>query len=280
MQKFPIILVTYNPQFRTLAVVESLIHISFVQDIFIIDNTEKDNEVITQLVRKEKITLIRNGRNRGIAYAQNIGLELAIHKGYSWALMLDQDTIINDKLLDKYDRYIVFNNCDKVGIICTDYVDVGTGKSKFENQEIKAIQETISSGSLLNLSIFEKIGYMKEEYFIDQVDNEYCYRLNKNSYKIVLLPGADMEHKLGNIEMKTIFGKTFCLYNQSPIRTYYRTRNMIYMMKEYPDKQLRRGKLKAMINHFIIILFEKESLKKCKMMVKGIIDGNIFYPFS
>ena len=103
---------------------------------------------------------------------------------------------------------------------------------------------------------------MREDYFIDQVDNEYCLRLKVNGYKIVILNGIDMEHKIGKIELRKIFGREICIYHQSPMRYYYRTRNLLFMIKDYKDRVVIIKVIKSLVKDFIKLLFEQKKYTK------------------
>ena len=274
MVKIPVIIVAYYPEERLVRSVENLEQVNQVADIIIVDNTGEACTVIDLLEQHPNVNVIRNPKNEGIAAAQNVGLMLAQEKGYRWALTLDHDTIPDARMFAKYVQYVENNDCADIGILCTDFLDIGIGERSFGNSEPIDVDECISSGSLLNLSVFEKLGRMKEHYFIDQVDNEYCYRLRRYGYRIVALPGVDMEHKMGNITARVVLGKQFYLYNQSPIRTYYRTRNLIYMMREYADdKVLRKKNIKALGKDLIRILFEEKWFEKLKNYLKGVVAG-------
>lgn len=279
MINIAVLIVSYNPDERLVSSINNLKKIDAIGNILIVDNSECENLVILKVSKESKVQVICNKKNLGIAAAQNKGMQLLNEYGFEWVLTLDHDTIIYETLINKYIDYINKNDCYDVGILCTDYYDIGTGKKKFGFNNKQEICETISSGSLLNVKILMKLGGMKEFYFIDQVDNEYCYRIRKNKYKIVLLPGADMEHRLGNIKVYHFLSKEFCVYNQPPIRTYYRTRNIILFMREYTDSYLWRIKRKDLLKDLVKIVFEKQRLKKYKMFIKGLIDG-IRYKFG
>ena len=42
----------------------------------------------------------------------------------------------------------------------------------------------MSSGMMIDLSKIKDIGFFKEEFFIDEVDLEFCYRAIKKGYKV------------------------------------------------------------------------------------------------
>lgn len=270
---FPVIIVAYNPDERLQKNVQNLSCCNILRDIIVVDNSTEESKIIQQISVLDKVTVISCHGNKGIAYAQNIGIAEAEKKKYKWALTLDHDTIVDNRLLEKYYAHIENNDCSNIAILSTDYYDIGADKLAFNNGEPVEAELVISSGSLINIDIFNKLGRMKEHYFIDQVDNEYCYRVLKNKYQIIVLPGSSMEHRLGNIKQVHVLGFKFHLYNQPPIRTYYRTRNCIYFIREYKDISLTCKKMKSLCIDFIKLLFEDDTYRKSVEFFRGIYHG-------
>lgn len=267
------IIVCYNPDERTKKLIKIVNNNQNIMFVVIVDNSLQNNEKFLEIDTKKNI-YIANLANLGIAEAQNIGLDILYKKGFKWVVTMDQDSIINHGLVRKYKDFINNNHDDKIAIISTNYFDVGTNEKKYNiKDKFIYVDEVISSGSLLNIDIAKKIGKMKGYYFIDQVDNEYCYRVIKSGYKIIVLDGLDMEHKIGNIKIVNLGFKKFCTYNQSPIRYYYRSRNLVYMVREYNDKSLLIKTIKNIILDTIRVFFEKNKFKKLYYMIIGIKDG-------
>lgn len=270
---FSTIIVAFNPDERLLKSVKNLMLSEYVKDIFVVDNSTSTNEFIEAINHFPKVTVISNNGNKGIAYAQDVGIKESQKKGYNWALTLDHDTILEPSLLNKYFDFIKSNNYYNIGIVATDYIDIGIHAPAFNCSEPLEVAETISSGSLLNIDIYNRIGGFKINYFIDQVDNEYCYRLQKNGYKIIVLPGIGMEHRLGKMQRSSLLGHPMILYNQSPLRTYYRTRNIIWFLREYHDMSLWKSKITDLLKDPVRFLFEDKTLSKFYFYVKGLLHG-------
>lgn len=270
---FSVVIVAYNPDVRLVKSISSLLECGKINDILVVDNSTSANTIIDKVRNTSNVTVISNNGNKGIAYAQNVGVVESQKLGYNWVLTLDHDTIIDGSLITKYINYIQEKDCSEVGILATDYFDISINSPVFNNSDTIEVHETISSGSLLNISIYNKIGGLKIYYFIDQVDNEYCYRVINNGYKIVVLPGIGMEHRLGNMERRSFLGYSMILYNQSPIRTFYRTRNIIWMLREYNDRVLKKNKILDLFKDLVRILFEKETAKKYVYFIKGVYEG-------
>lgn len=272
-----VLMVSYYPKERTTKAIDHLLLMQEVELVIVVDNTPDDIDYFTKYACIDKIEVIKLNENMGIAKAQNIGLNRAVELEFDWVVTSDQDTIFYTDLCKKYLHYLLCDQKAKeyndVGLIGTDYIDVGTNKPKFNNSDTIGVTETISSGSLINTHICKQLGGMKENYFIDQVDNEFCYRLRKHGYKIIILPGIGMEHKIGTIRQRKFIFKTICTYNQTPVRTYYRTRNSIWFAREYKDKALVADKIKSLIFDIVRVLYEQDKVRKLHMFLKGIKDG-------
>lgn len=146
MNTYAVVIVAYNPDERIFLSVKKLNEIDSVDKIYIIDNTPRGNTEIGSY--SKKIVYIPLFKNKGIAVAQNIGLDRARMDGYTWAMTLDQDTIIENELLIKYDEFIKRTDTSKIGLINTDYFDINSQRLKYDNKEMLFVDEVISSGSL------------------------------------------------------------------------------------------------------------------------------------
>ena len=149
---------------------------------------------------------------------------------------------------------------------------------KIKDKKTKSCEEVLStwtSGNLVDLSKFQKIGGYREDFFIDYVDHDFCLRLNKMGFKVYVCNKTFLKHSLGNIEeVNLIFRKVYPT-NHSAVRLYYRTRNRFYLKKTYKsiiptffkqdDKDFWKSMLKA-------VLFEKNKLKKVKYFILGYLD--------
>lgn len=270
---FSLVIVSYNPDKRLLENIKVISSSNYIRDILIIDNSTLDSEVVSKCKAYSKVKLISCGGNKGIAYAQNLGILKSKELGYDWTLLLDHDTIINAKLINKYFDFINKNRDNSIAIVSTDYYDVGRKRPILNNKRPINVSVVISSGSLINIDTCLLLGGMKEHYFIDQVDNEYCYRVNQHKYRIIALPEADMEHRLGNLRKINMGLIHFYTYNQQPIRTFFRTRNCIYFMREYRNLNLSINIIHSLFKDVFRILFEKDMLTKFKYFCRGLLNG-------
>lgn len=278
MNKIASVIVTYNPS------IELVTNISIIEDqvdkIYIIDNGSdiKGKKIINEiLIKSNKIEVIYNENNLGIATALNIGCKKAIDEGFYWTLTMDQDSKpAIDMVSVMIDTYNSLDDDEKEEVysIFPNFVDerVQTIEENSFQNKYEYVDADITSGNLIKNDIFKKVGFFDDELFIDLVDTDFCMKLYKNNYKMIKVRDAILYHSIGEgNNVKTLFGK-FNTSNHSAVRRYYMTRNRFYVWERYKDINsftLKRDK-KLFVKEFIkIILGEKDKANKIKMVIKG-----------
>lgn len=134
--------------------------------------------------------------NQGIAKALNQLASEAQKGGFDWILTLDQDSVAPSNIIEEFEKYT--NNLN-TGMLCPVICDRNKGVVVEAKDNYKEIDECITSGSLLNIKAWRKIGGFDESMFIDGVDFDICYRLRKNGYKILCIQSVVLLHELGRI---------------------------------------------------------------------------------
>lgn len=275
MKKYCAGIVLYNPEINRLNENISAIK-NQVDKVILIDNNSSNIEEIKNLIKDEKrVDLIRNNQNMGIAIALNQILERANKEGYEWALTLDQDTICPHNIISEYELNI--NSYPDIGIICPYIIDInisnGDEYKLVENKDPEFIERCITSGSLTNVKIWEKIGGFDNEMFIDYVDFEYCKRLEINNYKILLINKVAIFHEVGKSSLVKVFNKQFSINNHSELRKYYYFRNRVYTYRKHKNYYNLTKESIKLVKCVIFLSFEKHSIKKIRVALKGINDG-------
>lgn len=253
------IVVTYKPQVRDL--VKNISHyIDAVQQVIIVDNgnCKFDNVFFSQ----KKIHIIRTLSNLGIAKAQNLGIAFSRKTSQDGlCIFFDQDSYITFKDLNKLVTDYYDCNWNNIGIFAPG--------EKAQSQKVIGVSEVISSGSLIPLNIFKKIGMFREELFIDFVDYEFCWRLKNNGYIVCVDSNVQLIHQTGKNETKV--GKVV----SAPFRNYYVFRNIIYLAQlEYGSMPFRIRWLYRMFKRTIFeLIFCGQKGKRSFYILKGIKDG-------
>lgn len=264
------IVITYYPDISN-CVKNILRYIEYVDKLIIWENTpqkEKSNYKITISCYEDKIVYLGTGKNEGIAYPLNSAIQWAAGGGYTHLLTMDQDS--------RWENFQEYKNLILKYYIHSPILSPNINHTCSEKEECKVIPSSITSGSIYQINLFHKIGLFREDYFIDGVDTELCYRAKKQlGIDTLCLCKAHLQQIFGEPYV-TFLGTT--LSNYSAFRTYYILRNHIRLWKEYPSVMSFEFK-KYVITDFMIkrliniICFEKNKLQKIKSMVKGVSHG-------
>lgn len=263
------VVVWYNPSKKDIKNIDS--YIKAVDKLYIVDNSENGSNE-SKIPNLKKVEYIYQNENLGIAKALNIACYKAIKEKYKFILTMDQDSCFKSNDVDKMKTKISSLDLSKIGIISPWHKT----KLKLEKpkEEIDYPLDVMTSGNILNLDIFRKIGGFKEFLFIDGVDIEYCLNLKKNGYKVMRINSIELQHDLGDIFYRNFLGKEFMCDNHNYLRIYYMTRNYRYIRKEYrniaPEFCDILVKIKGLI--FKIVFYEKDKFRKLRSIVFGIYD--------
>lgn len=279
MCKVAAIIVSYNPDSNLFDSINLLLN--QVEKVIIVDNGSKEKYIkYIKSINEDKIEIILNKENLGIATALNIGVRKALENGYEWILTMDQDSKASPDMVKK--MFNVYNSINR-----EERKDILSIFPNFVDERIQSIEENsnmnsyeyvdadITSGNLLRKEVFEKVGFFDDSLFIDLVDTDFCMRLNEKGIKMIKIRDAVLYHSLG--ESKTIKGilGSFNTSNHSALRRYYMTRNRFYIWEKYKGLNsftLNRDK-KLFKKEFVkIILGEKDKVNKIKMVLRGYKD--------
>lgn len=261
-------IITYG--FDKLRLKENIDHLVIQVDKIVIVNNDlkQTEELITVVNEYPNIEIIANNSNNlGVATALNQLFEYAQSHYFDWLLTLDQDSVVDKKLIKTQLPYLNAN----VGILCPKIIDMN--KSSKENEYgIVEKMWCITSGSLTNIKAWKDIKGFDEKMFIDLVDTDFCYRLRKANYKILENGATFLNHQLGNGFETSFCGKKIYIGNHNKLRHFYSVRNAIYLNKKgiFSRTELIKsvGKL-----YFKVILFEDKKIDKLIAMNKGILFG-------
>jgi len=198
------------------------------------DNSEKPDPDISRLLQQLRgCVYIHDGENKGIAARLNQACKLARHDGYPLLLTMDQDSAFANENITSYLNCIrQFNGREQVAMFGIEYEQASATAADCAAEETDHL---ITSGSIVNLDLFDAIGGFDENLFIDEVDLEYCYKSIMVGYKIVQLKNIQMAHRLGTMVNKRslknlrITPRTL----HAPVRVYYMTRNYLYLKAKY-----------------------------------------------
>ena len=254
--------------------------------ILIVDNGSTDAELcmLRDAAADPKIDLTLNCENFGVARALNLGIRRVAARGYSLALLLDQDTCVDpDMVQTLLAIHAAFTERGRLAVIGSSFRDAGPVPGSNDRKAPDALWETaesvITSGSLLPLAAYDHIGPFREEFFIDYVDTEYCYRANAKGYHVIKSRKPLMSHTIGALSQHRFLWLKQWTYNHSPDRCYYIARNNTVLLREYG--KCRHSRIQWLLKSFNrcfrmckrVALYENTKARKIAAIVSGWRDG-------
>ncbi len=276
------IIVVYNPNINRLkALIDNVL--SANSKVIIVDNTKYS--YIQHLAQIEGVQLLELNDNLGIAKAQNIGIQKAIASGAEAVVFFDQDSKVEEEFIENltvnfttgqpmiaspvfYDEEKGFKfpsiKLNKFGLFTFFY-------PKIDDKPF-LVDVVISSGSAATKAVFDKAGFMDENYFIDFVDTEWSLRCRSMGIPIFTIPKAKMIHTIGNKSVNLYIMRVFI---HSPIRTYYKVRNaFIFFNNKNVSVALGvKEVITALVHNLVTIVIVKDKRIYFKHYFQAIVDG-------
>ncbi|TFZ26147.1 glycosyltransferase family 2 protein [Lactiplantibacillus plantarum] len=255
-----IIIVTYNPD-EINFIFNLNKYIDSASFIVVIDNSEKPY-INEKLSNYSNVKCINTYDNVGIAKAQNIGIKylMSQENRINYLLFFDQDSYLTTLQINELIKSLnELKLKHRIALMAP-----GNNESKRYSFQ----KEVISSGSLISRNAIEDVGEMRDDFFIDFVDYEWCWRARSNKYEIVTDNSVKLSHQTDN--PKRIFGKII----SSPIRNYYFFRNSIYVMKHHLLVDSYVIFSFKMLKHLVFeVVFCGNKKKRIRYISHGIKDG-------
>ena len=265
---------------------------SQVDELVLVDNTPGGG-FNGDVGRYPNVHIIINNENLGIGKALNQILDFANSRGYGWFITIDQDSVCDARLVEKYKKQLD----DSIGQITCNIQDRSLGElgdlREIENPEslerpaggqgsaggtspigLLEIESCITSGCVNNTEAIIKVGGYDEGMFIDGVDIDISLKLRKAGYRVTRLNYEGLTHSLGDGKQISILGKKLSLTRHAPWRSYYMRRNFIYIARKYyTGVEKHKAILKQIGAAVGTIVLENKKAERIKYCSKGLIDG-------
>ncbi|MDI1299682.1 glycosyltransferase family 2 protein [Methylotenera sp.] len=292
--KVAVVLVTFYPDLNRLQ--ESLFELSLqVKHVILVDNNSLNiNEYIILNLKKNielDLEFLQLTENTGIAGGLNKGINRARDQGFSYVLLMDQDSIPLPNMVKTLQENMIELESSGFHVAATGprFCD-SNGKnlsyfsrhSYWRTQRLECNEGTksvlvdilISSGTLLSIGAIDQIGLMDETLFIDHVDTEWCLRAKFAGWSIFGVCDAYMYHTLGDRRQKFWFLRWRYISYHLPFRYYYIFRNgVILMRRPYISlawKLYCFNQLCMLFGYFV--LFAPNRWLNLRMMWHGLVD--------
>jgi len=270
--------VTYHP---SKAMIQHLRTVrTEVQALVVVDNGSNSNEV--EMLKASGAELdfcvIQNAGNFGIAKALNQGVAWAKHRGFEWVLLLDQDSRMSEGFTEAmFQVWTLHPQRDRLATVHPRYMHPELGvRPLAPRARDGSYMWCMTSGALMPMWVFEKIGYFASEFFIDWVDIEYCFRIRKAGYLLAEASGAVLIHDPGQSAPAYFLGRKFWPSHHSAVRRYYMSRNRIVVFRKYFVRLpvwTMRAMYAALRDTAKCFLGERDRGRKLRNFLLGTWDG-------
>lgn len=251
-----------------------------VDALLVIDNTpplERRSSIEVAADANLQACVIENTDNIGVAAALNQGLDYALQQGCEWLLTLDQDSLCHEDMVSTL--LAVKVACEPPpAVIGSNYYDARNRVAKVPagiGAEYLDQKTVITSGSLVNVGFARSIGGFREDYFIDQLDHEFCLRSRAHGGRVVISRKPVMDHSVGEASgaRLPLLGQ---LPGHSPLRKYYIARNSLVTIAAHwrsePDWCMRRA-LRLALGLCLMVVLERQRLPKVRAFFAGVADA-------
>ena len=237
---------------------------NLVGRVLLVDNGSK-SELNLEGLCNDRVSVIRNSKNEGIAYALNQGLEYAYNQGFELLLTLDQDSYIEKDTIE-----LLAASIDLQSRV----ISVGPFYDNNIREKSQNVKCLITSGNMLHVNTIKSLGGFVNELFIDCVDIDLSFNIISHGYVLQKIAGTMLEHKIGEYEYSNILKVRYL--SHKPIRFFYKYRNNFYIYRKY-KKRLPKECLKLFLSLVLetlkVIFVERNKFQKCKYACKGMWQG-------
>ncbi len=255
-EKLVVVIVHYNSNGQLLDCVKSLLDLNC--NIFIIDNASIDGTLEKCQKKYKNFTYIKNIENIGFAAAVNIGVKKAIKEHATHILLCNPDALVKKDCVTK----LIKESNNEMGVysplirhkkdnsiwFAQGYVNYS---KQFATHKIpkkipkNAYHCEYVSGCvmLINVEVFEKIGFLDERFFLYYEDVDFSLRAKKAGFCTKVVPNAlalhdEQSEKMGDKKIYFLvlaglkfFGKNTPLRRRALWIAYTLARFLVSFMK-------------------------------------------------
>jgi GT2 family glycosyltransferase len=213
-----VVVITWNQREDTLECLESVFRMAYPHFfVVLVDNASTDGTREAVAARFPQVGYIANEANRGFSAAVNQGIECALQQGADYLFLLNNDTVLDARLLDHLMEYA---RDESVGMLVPKIYyhkqpqviwSVGAGLNRWTLEKKGEVRGCVDDGRwekvverehvtacavLLPRRLIEKIGLLDERFFYYYDDADLSLRVREAGYTTLLVPQAKLWHKV------------------------------------------------------------------------------------
>ena len=242
-----IVLLNWNSADMTSECIRSLYEMKAASfEVIVVDNGSKDGSAEYLHKQFPQITILPQDHNLGFAAGCNVGMKLAMQRGFKYVLPLNNDTVVDPAFLEELLR--AADEHPQAAVISPkiyfwDMPDrfwwaggsfsLWTGMAKHigrkkvdKGQFDRGVEIDWATGCavLMNSSVLWETGLFDESFFGNGEDLDLSLRIRKAGYKIWFAPKSKLWHKEG-VDYRKNVGEY--------LRKFTGTRNLLHVMRKH-----------------------------------------------
>lgn len=279
-----IITINYNGLKDTCELLDTLPVEDDSIEVIVVDNASKQDEVTQIEQRYPQIKVIRSKENLGFAGGNNLGIQAAQGK---YLFFLNNDTLLRPHTSDFRHLITRLESSDKIGAVCpmirfswgnnpiqfAGYTPLSKitmrnrsiGFGEADNGQYDTPHSTPyahGAAMMVKREVIDKAGLMPECYFLYYEELDWSMMIRRAGFDIWYEPSCTIFHK----ESQTTG-------QNSPLRTYYITRNRLLFVKRNNPNATRYLSYLYLIGIVALRDIIKYSLQRRPGLAKAAIKG-------
>lgn len=277
------VMVTYHPEGDFVSRIRRIL--SQVRRVIVVDNSDSPSTApLLGQLETLGVECIKNPRNLGLGTGLNQGLQRATDLGFSFVLTLDQDTVVDENMIDTLTHVWQDYPCrESIAILGSNARSPISARLAIRRrptgEPFTEEKVVITSGSLISLSVSRRLGPVRSDFFIEGIDLEYCLRARAHGFRVLATRQAVMTHAGGKMDERRLLGRVVLVAHHEPWRYYYTVRNLICVARLYfrQEPAWVFATSVCFAKTFVkTVLFERDRWLKLVSIVSGIKDGVVF----
>lgn len=241
----------------------------------VVDNTPGGHVFTAD--QTDGLILLQDGANKGLGAALNAGLDEALRHGCDAVVLFDQDSSPGPDFIESLIRGLVVAGPRAiVGPLLVDdaetRIDIPAEPSPQGAPALDEVTCIATSGMCFWLEALKPTDRFTEDFFLDFVDFDWCWRLRKQGWRVCRLRSLPMPHRLG-LAQRRFLGLTY--HVPAPFRHYFQFRDTLKLATRRYVPLYSRLRLTAILLPKLIIypFLLDRGLERFHWMLRGIRDA-------
>lgn len=281
--KIAVIIVDYYGLSDTRQCIKSVQNSTVQSTVIVVDNSGKKKLEEKISVEFPDVIVLSPDKNLGFSDGNNLGLQYAQTHGFSYVMLLNNDTVIDRQMIEHLMREQTGTNLCVPTMFYFDHPDkvwYGGGRLDWRTGSARHLQLTSDSDlaknqpsiecnfatgccMLFSINLYLEIGGLSSDYFMYCEDVDFCIRMQNTHHAIVYVPSAKLLHKVSSSSGG----------DASPLSIYYVTRNKLIYLNRYKSNFFKGAMLLTLLTRGVRIMqFLVRRDIRWKAMSRGIID--------